>query len=250
MAASNDSEEAVSVVAEKEKTKRTLITTTAAVIVGLTALILFFKTLGPGNRSISIDSDGVKIDLSVPITDTANHVPSQVATPFGQSVNVTTEAVPIQSLPEGVGSGNSFTGKTLVDTTSGFLLSADNPRSVGVRRNAEAGTSTITDAAGSTIVVQTLHGLGSADLDSVVQATVAGLERRNLSVKQQREGASTVLLWFRENGVQYCIKLSASSTSIVRATATIADSTRSTAILRTLGSVTPISKNPVQRLRR
>lgn len=250
MATDDDAKESVSVVAEKEKTKRTLITTTAAAIVGLTALILFFRTLGPGNRSISIDGDGVKIDLSIPITDTANHVSSQIVAPFGQSVNVTTEPVSMEALPDGVGAGNAFTGKTLVDTTQGFVLSSDNPNGVGVTKDRQAGTSTIKDGAGSTIVVQTIRGVGTAQLDSVVRATVASLERRNLSVKQQQESGSTVLLWYRENGVQHCIKLSASTTTIVRATATIADSTKSTSILRTLGSVTPISKVPLQRLRR
>lgn len=233
-------------IAEKEKTKRTLITTMAIVIVGVTALVLFFQNIADREGRIEIDQGGVKIDLGKSITTSA-HVPTSTATPFGTQVEVTTAPIQSKDIPQEAAKGTKFVGRNLVDTSAGFVMAADRPEELSVTADQSQGKSTIIAADGSRIVVERIAGGNAATFETTVSNVVRDLRARGLSVKVQNEGPTTALLWYREDGQQHCVKLTASESTLVQATAVIVDSTRSAAILKSLGSVTAISGSALQR---
>jgi len=233
-------------VAEKEKTKRTLITTSAMVIVGLTALILFFQNISEREGRLEFDKDGLKIDLGKSITTSA-HVPTNTASPFGTQVEFTTAAIESHDIPQEAAKGNQFVGQNLVDTSGGFVMSSDRPQDLTVSTGSTPGKSTIVASDGSRIVIERIAGGSAATFDETVTGVVRDLRARGLVVKVQNEGPTTALLWYREDGRQHCVKITASQTALVQATAFIADSTRSEGILKSLGSVTAISGSTLKR---
>lgn len=234
-------------IAEKEKTKRTLITTAAIVIVGVTALVLFFQNIDDREGRIEIDQTGVKIDLGKAITTSAQ-VPTNTATPFGTNVEVTTAPIESKDIPEQAAKGTEFVGRNLVDTASGFVMSAEHPEDFTVVPGGTGGKSEIKATDGSRIVIERVAGGSAATFTSTVNNVVRELRDRGLTVKVQNESPTTTLLWYREGGKQYCVKVAASQTSLIRATAMIADSTKSASILQSLGSVTAISGSTLKRL--
>lgn len=227
-------------IAEREKTKRTMIAVGAFLVLGMTALILFFQNIAMREGQFELDQSGFKFNLGQPITTSAS-VPTQTAAPFGNTVEVTTAPISSEDVPQKGAEGNSFEGRNLIDTAAGFVMSVDEPSKFRIGTKNSLGVRRITASDGSVVSVENIAGGSAANFEATVRTVVKELEGRGLAVKQNQESPTTTLIWYREDGKQYCVKIAASETSIIRATATILDSTRATPILKALASITPIS---------
>lgn len=118
---------------EREKTKRLMITVGAGAVLGVLAMILFFNTVGnrKGDLDIDITSGKFKVSLDKPIGEQVQQSTSSLSTKDGPlQFNTGTISDSVIKNVEAQGQKidpTKFTGKNLISSEAGFVLSANEP---------------------------------------------------------------------------------------------------------------------------
>lgn len=236
---------------EKEKTKRTLIVTSAITVIGLTATILFFQNIGDRGGTLKVSDKGVEVNLQQPITSQVGTSADSV-TVFGAEVRLTTGTVSdsvvkslesLQGAEKGAFSGNKFAGSNLIDTAAGFVIASDRPRAWKVQTSADGLSRSLRDASGSAIVLSSRVAIGVTDVRRDLTQLVDSLRSAGIRAKTTLDAsASSAMIWYTAtDSSQVCIKLVAANNKVYRAMATTKDESAVRSITASVAAFTPIA---------
>jgi len=207
------------VVGEREKTKRTLIIAIAITVLGLVAMFFFFQNIDDRGGTLKVTESGVEVTLEKPLAAQLG-TESQTVKVLGDSVTFTTGTVSdsaVRKLVDAKGalSENRFTGKNLIDTSAGFVISSRTPQQWNVERTAsiDGTTSKLVAQDSSVVKVTTMTPPPGSTITSLAQDIVDDRMKRAPQAPKPSvrvdTAANTALIWFRNEakGAPTCVKL-------------------------------------------
>ncbi|OJX60023.1 MAG: hypothetical protein BGO89_08530 [Candidatus Kapaibacterium thiocyanatum] len=191
----------------------------AVTVLGLVAMFFFFQNIDDRGGTLKVTESGVEVTLEKPLAAQLG-TESQTVKVLGDSVTFTTGTVSDSAVRKlmdvkGEVSDNRFTGKNLIDTSAGFVISSRTPQQWNVERTTSiSGTTSKLVAQDSSIVkVTTMTPPPGSTIASLTKDIVDNrMERAPLAPKPSVRvdtAANTALIWFRNEakGAPTCVKL-------------------------------------------
>lgn len=234
------------VLVEKEKTKRTLISVSALVLVSLVGMYFFFSKVDNREGTFKVNKDGISIELNKPLIQ-QSHLPATTVTAFNDTVQVISAPIPdsvIQAATKkGVDvSGGSFSGKNLIDTVAGFVIATDNPSAWQVERIKPNSTETKLTSGATTIHISTAPQ-GNSSAHMAAQRLLDSLLRKSIPAKLDTSTSTTALVWYKDaaSNTTVCIKYQNANGKLLTARASTTNSNTVQDMVRTVAGFTAIS---------